>query len=48
VPTIIGALGFSFAGLVATSFPLQLPWVPLVAPLAVLGIYVLATRPFMG
>jgi len=48
VPTIIGALGFSFAGLVATSFPLQLPWVPLVAPLAVLAIYVLATRPFMG
>jgi hypothetical protein len=48
VPTIIGALGFSFAGLVATAFPLQLPWVPLVAPLAILAIYVLATRPFMG
>lgn len=47
-PTIIGAVGFTFAGLVATSFPLQLPWLPLVAPLAVLAIYVLATRPFMG
>jgi hypothetical protein len=48
VPTLIGALGFSFAGLVAISFPLQLPWVPLAAPLVVLGIYVLATRPFVG
>jgi hypothetical protein len=27
---------------------LQLPWLPLVAPVAVVGIYVLATRPFVG
>lgn len=47
-PTILAALGFTFAGLVATAFPLQLPWVPLVAPLAVLAIYVLVTRPFLG
>jgi hypothetical protein len=47
-PTIVGAVGFTVAGLVATSFPLQLPWLPLVAPLAVLAIYVLATRPFLG
>ena len=47
-PTIIAAVGFTFAGLVATAFPLQLPWLPLVAPLAVLAIYVLATRPFVG
>ena len=47
-PTVVAATGFSFAGLVATSFPLQLPWLPLAAPLAVLGIYVLATRPFLG
>ncbi|AKN17807.1 integral membrane protein [Mycobacterium haemophilum DSM 44634] len=47
-PTIIAAVGFTFVGLVATSFPLQLPWLPLAAPLAVLAIYVLATRPFMG
>ncbi len=47
-PTIIAAVGFTFAGLVATSFPLHVPWLPLVAPLAVLAIYVLATRPFMG
>ena len=47
-PTIVAAVGFTFAGLVATSFPLQLPWLPLVAPLAVVAIYVLATRPFVG
>ena len=41
------AVGFAFAGLVATSFPLQLPWLPLVAPVAVVGVYVLATRPFV-
>lgn len=46
--TLVGALGFTFAGLVATSFPLQLPWLPLVAPLAVVAIYVLVTRPFVG
>jgi hypothetical protein len=46
-PTVIGAVGFTSAGLVATSFPLQLPWLPLAAPLAVLAIYVLATRPFL-
>jgi hypothetical protein len=47
-PTIVGAVGFTFAGLVAAMFPLQLPWLPLVAPLGVLAIYVLATRPFLG
>jgi hypothetical protein len=47
-PTIVAAVGFTVAGVVATSFPLQLPWLPLVAPLAVLTIYVLATRPFLG
>jgi hypothetical protein len=47
-PTIAAALGFTSVGLVATLFPLQLPWLPLVAPLAVLAIYVLATRPFLG
>jgi hypothetical protein len=46
-PTAIGAVGFTFAGLVATSFPLQLPWLPLAAPLGVLAIYVLAMRSFL-
>jgi hypothetical protein len=45
--TVVGAVGFAFAGLVATAFPLQLPWLPLVAPLAVFAVYLLATRPFL-
>jgi hypothetical protein len=45
-PALIAALGFTFVGVLAASFPFELPWLPLLAPLAVLGIYVLATRPF--
>lgn len=45
--TMVAALGFTLVGLVATAFPLQLPWLPLLAPLAVLAIYLLATRPFL-
>jgi hypothetical protein len=45
--TLVSALGFTFAGLVATAFPLQLPWLPLLAPLAVFAIYLLAARPFL-
>lgn len=47
-PTVIAAVGFTLAGLVATLFPLRLPWLPLAAPLAVLAIYVLAIRPFLS
>jgi hypothetical protein len=45
-PTVLGAVGFTAAGLAAASIPFQLPWIPLVAPLAVLVLYVLVTRPF--
>ena len=45
--TVVGAVGFTFVGIVATSFPLQVPWLPLLAPLGVLAIYVVATRPFV-
>jgi hypothetical protein len=48
LPTLVAALGFTVVGLAATSFPLQLPWLPLLAPLAVLGVYLLATRPYLG
>lgn len=47
-PTMVGAVGFTFVGLVATAFPLQVPWLPLVAPLAAVVIYLLAARPFLG
>ena len=43
---MIAALGFTFVGVLAASFPFELPWLPLPAPLAVFGIYVLATRPY--
>jgi hypothetical protein len=45
--TLVSAVGFAFAGLVATAFPLQLPWLPLLAPLAAFVVYLLATRPFL-
>ncbi|OHV05561.1 hypothetical protein [Mycobacterium talmoniae] len=48
VPTLTAAAGFTFAGLVGTAFPLSLPWLPLLAPLAVFGIYALALHPFLG
>ena len=45
-PAMVAALGFTIVGVVAASFPFELPWVPLLAPPAVFAIYVLATRPF--
>lgn len=45
--TLVAAVGFTFAGLVAAAFPLQLPWLPLLAPLAAFAVYLLATRPFL-
>ncbi|MFG1933334.1 hypothetical protein ACGFK1_22210 [Mycobacterium sp. NPDC048908] len=45
-PSVLGALGFTAAGLAAASLPFQLPWVPLLAPLAVLAVFVLMTRPY--
>lgn len=47
-PALLGAAGFSVVGVVAASFPLQLPWLPLVAAPAALGCYVLALRPFLS
>lgn len=46
-PTVIFALGFTVAGLVATVFPWQLPWLPLLAPFAVFGLYAVAAQPFL-
>jgi hypothetical protein len=45
-PTVLGVVGFTAVGLAAAALPIQLPWVPLLAPLAVLVLYVLVTRPF--
>lgn len=48
VPMVVFALGFTAAGMVATMFPWSLPWLPLLAPFAAFGIYVVATQPFPG
>jgi hypothetical protein len=45
-PTVIGAVAFSAVGLAVTLLPVDLPWVPLVAPLAVLTLVVFVSRPF--
>ena len=45
-PTVVGAVGFTTAGLAAASLPIELPWAPLLAPLAVVVAYVLVIRPF--
>jgi hypothetical protein len=45
-PTVVGALGFAAVGLAATAVPLELAWVPLVAPLAVPALYLLVVWPF--
>ena len=45
-PTVIGGVGFTTIGLGAAVVPLQFPWAPLAAPLAVLALVVLVTRPF--
>jgi hypothetical protein len=47
-PTVIGAIGFTVVGVVATSVPLHLAWLPVLAPPAALAIVALATRPFFG
>jgi hypothetical protein len=48
VPTLLGALGLSVAAVLGTSVPLALAWVPLVAPLAVVAIYVIVIAPLVN
>jgi hypothetical protein len=47
LPTVLGMVGFALAGTIATMTPVSLPWLPLAAPLAVVGIFLLVTVPFM-
>jgi len=44
-PTLVAMLGFTIAGLAATAVRLDLPWLPLLAPPAVVAIYWLALTP---
>lgn len=47
VSTLAFTLGFTAAGLIAAVFPWRLPWLPLLAPFAVLGLYIVAVQPFL-
>jgi hypothetical protein len=46
-PTVIAMVTFTVIGIGATAVPLHLPWLPLVAPPAVVLIFVLAAWPFL-
>lgn len=46
-PTMLGATGFAAVAALVTAAPLHLPWLPLAAPLALLGAYLVAVRPFL-
>ncbi|OAN36071.1 hypothetical protein [Mycolicibacterium iranicum] len=48
VPTMAFAVGFAGAVAVAVALPVQVPWLPLAAPLALLGAFLLVLRPFLG
>jgi hypothetical protein len=45
-PTVMGAVGCTAVGLGAVALPLDVPWLPLAAPLTVVALVVIATRPF--
>lgn len=47
-PTMAAAVGFAAAATVAVVVPVDLPWLPLAAPLALLAGYLLALRPFLA
>lgn len=44
-PTLVAMLGFTLAGVLGTAVNLDLPWLPLLVPPAVVVIYVLALMP---
>jgi hypothetical protein len=44
-PTMVGVLGLSALGLVATALPVALPWAPLLAPFVVLAVFVTVAQP---
>ena len=48
VPTMLAALGFSGVTVVGATVPLSLPWVPLIAPLTVVALYVIGVDRYVG
>lgn len=48
VPTALGLVGFAVVGIVATAAPVNLSWLPLIAPIAVVVVFAVALAPFAG
>lgn len=46
VPTMTAAVGFAAVTAVVVAVPVELPWIPLAAPLVLLAGYLLALKPF--
>jgi hypothetical protein len=46
-PTAVGIVGFAAVGIVATTLPLGLSWLPLLAPVAVVAVIGVALSPFL-
>lgn len=46
-PTVLGMVGFTLVGVVATLLPPALPWLPLAAPAAAVALFVVAALPFL-
>ncbi|GJF11113.1 hypothetical protein NGTWS0302_34590 [Mycolicibacterium cyprinidarum] len=46
-PTMFAAVGFATMVTIAVAAPVQLPWLPLAAPLVLLAGYLLSLRPFL-
>ena len=47
-PTVLGALGLSAVAILGAAVPTTLPWVPLVAPLAAVIVYIAVIAPFVS
>jgi hypothetical protein len=47
-PALVAALGFTVVGASVTAVPLDLSWLPLLAPPAVLVAYLVSIRPFLA
>ena len=47
VPTMFAAVGFAAVLTIAVAIPVQVPWLPLAAPLVLLAGYLLSLKPFL-
>lgn len=48
VPTVVGLIGFTLAGVAATAITANVAWVPLLAPVIVAAVLVAVAKPLLG